>query len=69
MKTAATEFIEYLSMIGIRINQHTKKELLEKEKEQIINARINGLSSALEIDSKVLDRNGSELYYQKTYQK
>lgn len=75
MKTALTEFIEYLEGIQERDNIPTwvittGKNYLQGEKQQIMEARDNGYDNAREVsvgyDSQIVE---SETYYKETYGK
>lgn len=43
------------------------KSLLQKEKQQIIDARIDGVAKSLSIKNEIVYRNGSALYYNETF--
>ena len=43
------------------------EHFLETEKQQIINARIDGVAKSLNMDPEIVDRNASALYYEQTY--
>ena len=67
MKTALNEFIEYLEGIKERdsIPSYvitTAKNYLQSEKQQIINARIDGVSKSLAIPKSFAEKKSEEYY-------
>ena len=69
MKTAMEELIEYIEEWTPK-NKTTDgiwskaKSLLAKEKEQIINARIDGVSKSLAIPKTFAEKKSEEYFYQ-----
>ena len=61
MNTAITELIEKIESFGFILHDDTKKEFLEKEKEQIIDAAKHGS------DFENSPYKNAEEYYEKTY--
>jgi hypothetical protein len=67
MKTALNEFIEYLEGIKERDNIPnyvitTAKNYLQAEKQQIIDARIDGVSKSLSIPKTFAEKKSEEYY-------
>jgi len=70
MKTVMQELIEYIEYNEIVYNKDLilkLKELLEKEKEQIIEAHINGQSDFDMLEYREINKILSENYYKKNY--
>lgn len=68
MKTAMQELLDHLESYDMNINTEFYKGLLEKEKEQIIDAHLEGWSDAYDyLDGTSQDARQAEDYYNETF--
>ena len=67
MKTAIELLVEHYEELVPGIENVGIDKFLDLEKQQIIDARIDGVAESLRMDPKIIDRNASALYYEQTY--
>ena len=68
MKTVVMQILEELKEYGFSYSEEREKLILETEKQQIIDARVDGVAKSLTLKIDAVDLKLSEQYYTSTFE-